>query len=709
MESLETAYTVLYDNISKIIPVGSRLAIYGIGDAAYHVNEILKNEYQIIGFLDRDPANTGQPLFGGVVVPLEAAADANAIVIASNPIYWDPIHRRIHAFAERYGIMVFSTNGVLAQLIGSEVNQVIPYWNVSMDELERFCFPYDIISFDIFDTLITRRIAEPKDVFSVMAEQISDKQKHDGFVVARKRARELCRRQFGGIYTISAVYDTIDYAFFDPQKLLDMELDTEATLLTVRIEMCDLFHRLLATGKRVILVSDMYVPSAWLTMQLAAHDINGYERIFLSCEEGATKETGELWKRVRQYTDTLNICHIGDNRFSDIEQAKSAGIPAFYCMSELDMLRSSTLFELVNHVQSVGDSITLGMIKHKIMHHPYGMFGSNGKPTITELETFGYVFFGPLVYTFFSWLMNKLTTTLSSVHTVLFSARDGWLFQKIYNSVRKTNESLPPCHYLPTSRRMCSVAAFFTEEDVFNSLFPVFTGRMDVFFRIRLGLEYTGPEPEKMIRSDEPDITLLVKTKMDAILDNAYIERQRYLQYIYGLLPAGTDDTVLFDFGRNATMQHHLEKICNCTFNGLYIYLNSESKYIHHRCTGLYQKAFDDGYAIMEKLLPISEAIFTAPEGTCLYINDKGEYITDETVSNGNNFDEIERIHNGIIEFIHEYNTLINNGRFGTPPRKEYAAIVANSIDQVSLHERIKKACVVGDNYMGQPMTPVFY
>ena len=59
---------------------------------------------------------------------------------------------------------------------------------------------YDVISFDIFDTLLSRRLAKPQDVFSLMESFLSTQKKWvnwpdlvDNFTVLRVKAEETAR------------------------------------------------------------------------------------------------------------------------------------------------------------------------------------------------------------------------------------------------------------------------------------------------------------------------------------------------------------------------------------------------------------------------------------------------------------------------------------------------------------------------------------
>ena len=207
---------------------------------------------------------------------------------------------------------------------------------------------YDVISFDIFDTLLSRRLAKPQDVFSLMESFLSTQKKWvnwpdlvDNFTVLRVKAEETARynkvTRFGGepeilIHDVYAeLRNMLHFSENEEDELIDIELMIEKLVLfkTKRADL--IFKEAIASGAKIIIISDMYWPSNILKEMLlnCGYSISDDIAVFSSGEEGVSKHTGELYKLVR---DKLKIpnnkswLHFGDNQHSDIDKAKENNI-----------------------------------------------------------------------------------------------------------------------------------------------------------------------------------------------------------------------------------------------------------------------------------------------------------------------------------------------------------------------------------------------
>ncbi|MBR1623678.1 MAG: hypothetical protein IJ675_07195, partial [Pseudobutyrivibrio sp.] len=158
---------------------------------------------------------------------------------------------------------------------------------------------YDVVSFDIFDTLITRTIFEPDDVFRLMGTIIESKYgKKLDFLKLRKEAEAIAAEKYGAMTTIDKIYVEItknklvgDIA----QEIKKLEVDLETNLCIPRKDMVDVFNTVKAMGKHVILVSDMYLNRVQIVGLLHKCGIGGYDELLISCEVGARKDDGSIW------------------------------------------------------------------------------------------------------------------------------------------------------------------------------------------------------------------------------------------------------------------------------------------------------------------------------------------------------------------------------------------------------------------------------
>lgn len=186
---------------------------------------------------------------------------------------------------------------------------------------------YDIISFDIFDTLLLRPYARPSNVFQHLEEiNIAI-----GFSAVRKIAENNL-----------VEYKDIKYANYDEiysilpsdfQFLKDKEIELEKDTIYANPEMKEIFDYAKSFNKRIILTSDMYFSSDILDDILKKNGFTGYEKIYVSSECRKAKHDGTLYKHIIQDLNVAtpkSILHIGNNKSFDYKTAKNSNLDAFH-------------------------------------------------------------------------------------------------------------------------------------------------------------------------------------------------------------------------------------------------------------------------------------------------------------------------------------------------------------------------------------------
>lgn len=147
---------------------------------------------------------------------------------------------------------------------------------------------YDIVSFDIFDTLLKRNVKKPTDVF----EYIEKKNNKTGFCEQRIAAEKRARTKKNGVeVTLSDIYAEMPYDFSSE------ELEAEGELLIANDWILPVYKHALKS-KRVIITSDMYLPEEFICQILEREGLGGYEKLYLSSSVGKTKYSGELFELI---------------------------------------------------------------------------------------------------------------------------------------------------------------------------------------------------------------------------------------------------------------------------------------------------------------------------------------------------------------------------------------------------------------------------
>ena len=194
----------------------------------------------------------------------------------------------------------------------------------------------DIISFDVFDTLILRpEVSIPSDVFSLIYPQ-------DGYFkarrieaerVARSKALEQGREDISLCEIYKALYPT--HSDSELEEAMALEINTELRVCNVNPEALALF-RSIQNGKygkkHVIITSDMYLSRdvIFTILTSSGFDLEGVD-IFISSEYGLTKRSGSLFKKVMELEPIEPKCvlHIGDNLISDYLKPRKCGMRSF--------------------------------------------------------------------------------------------------------------------------------------------------------------------------------------------------------------------------------------------------------------------------------------------------------------------------------------------------------------------------------------------
>jgi len=198
-----------------------------------------------------------------------------------------------------------------------------------------------LYSFDIFDTLITRRVAAPVGIFALMQEKLNQDLPEDfrsNFYQIRidseRYARDIKLKESG---TKEINFDEIYYLMQKQYSLNDsavceiknLELQTELENFVPVTDNINKIKELTSNGNKVILISDMY-HSTKTIKNFLLHIDTVFENIpiYISSEYKASKGDGKLYLKVKE-TENVKFGewkHFGDNKFADIKKAKSFGI-----------------------------------------------------------------------------------------------------------------------------------------------------------------------------------------------------------------------------------------------------------------------------------------------------------------------------------------------------------------------------------------------
>lgn len=304
-----------------------------------------------------------------------------------------------------------------------------------------------LLTLDLFDTLVTRSVAQPTHVFALMERDLAgrDPGKWQGFARERVLAERRARREAAGISEHSDV--TIEdivrelaaelgLGMAERSMLVELEKQTEIAVTRAVPFGAGLVAEARGRGLQVLVVSDNYMPSVHLAGVAAAAGLDITEAdIVVSSENGAMKHDGSLWSVVLARTglEPREILHVGDLADADGTIPARLGIathvqPAMR-VSQREPLNTSPAILPLSFIEAANRD--------------------SGADAARNVATgaFALVVAGQVI----DAASAAREKGAVGVH---FTSRDGWLAHRVYGELRKSDPGLPPHTYTAVSRSL---------------------------------------------------------------------------------------------------------------------------------------------------------------------------------------------------------------------------------------------------------------
>lgn len=284
---------------------------------------------------------------------------------------------------------------------------------------------FDVISFDIFDTLIFRPFSEPTDLFFIVGQRLG----YMDFKRIRMEAEHQARmKKFKSCtsfeVTLEEIWTQLErMTGIDAARGMEIEIETELALCYANPYMYKVFHMLQDAGKRIVITSDMYLTAEILGRLLEQCGYKGYERIFVSCEEQKAKGDGKLFDRVRQVCSAeaatnLRFAHVGDNPGSDVRMADKHAFKAF---AYQNVNRNTLLYRSYDLSPVIGGAYR-GIVNNRIYC---------GTTIYNRNQEYGYIYGGLFALGYCCFIHEYCR--MHKIDKILFIARDGEILRRAYS------------------------------------------------------------------------------------------------------------------------------------------------------------------------------------------------------------------------------------------------------------------------------------
>lgn len=284
--------------------------------------------------------------------------------------------------------------------------------------LAKGVMPYDVISFDVFDTLILRPFSSPSDLFILVGERLDIMDFCEIRIHAEQEARRISRLERGNQeVTLLDIYRLVEEETgVDAEKGAETEFAVECSLCFANPYMKEVFLMVKGQGKKVAAVSDMYLPEEKMRLLLARCGYEGLDDILVSCDYNCSKRNGGLYDILLQRCPG-KLVHIGDNPVSDIEAAQKKGIDTRYYQN---VNEAGSPFRAGDMSRLVGSAYR-GIVNARL---------HSGRYHYSPYYEVGFVYTGLYVMGFCRWIRNYAEE--HRLDKILFLAREGDLYQKVF-------------------------------------------------------------------------------------------------------------------------------------------------------------------------------------------------------------------------------------------------------------------------------------
>lgn len=424
-----------------------------------------------------------------------------------------------------------------------------------------------VISFDFFDTLFTRPLADPEDAFDILGKQLAI----DNFREKRQIAQTEAFRRMSASgkkeINIEGIYGAFADNSHTAEEMANAEYQLELKLVEPNTIIFDLFRSLKDAGKTVVVTSDMYLPARFFEQALEKFGVTGVS-VFSSSEENATKrDSGEIFDVIVQKLQVApgDILHLGDNEISDVIRPREKGIKAY--------LYSSHYLGTICKGLPLSLSIAQGMLKSHEDYHD-----------LQKFKSLGFAYGGPASLGFLKWIKNQ--AALQQIDHVLFLSRDGYVLQKMVE--RGDVGDFPRSTYFYGSRIALTLAAINDQNFIHYIPFLLSgaEGLQPCEVLERIGV--VAPAPEVMASfglSAETPLTAALFSKMAdflyawrwQILLVCRRNRRGLFTYMQQLGIKSGDRVALVDVGWSGTTQeafvHAVKQFMDIDIHGYYFCL----------------------------------------------------------------------------------------------------------------------------------------
>lgn len=404
-------------------------------------------------------------------------------------------------------------------------------------------------SFDVFDTLLSRKCMIPKGIFYKVMENLRRSGENfpsiffsdyvDIRMQAEANCRELLRKTVGDFeITFNDIFirlkDVFELSDTQIELLKTWEVEAELEDVIPLPDMLDKAERLISENETVALISDMYLPKDIIAQMIEkVSPVLAKVPLFVSSEYGVQKSTQQLYLSVYKEFSPWKFdgwVHYGDNARSDGVQAQAIGIePVVHAIPKLNAYENG----IINKCRSYDAYLLAGLLARMRTE------------SISTKDYYTYSHISAYMVPYVAWCVRNAIE--KGIKTLYFISRDGYFLKQVAEEFIKVKGLSLKVKYLYGSRRAWRIPAMINNID--NEFFTNFGNLVgvDSYDKLLSSLSISSNLFQRMFpdcgineRSNIDNDTLISlrdyfsksKKYHDYLLDVAKKERKNVLGYL---------------------------------------------------------------------------------------------------------------------------------------------------------------------------------
>ena len=470
------------------------------------------------------------------------------------------------------------------------------------------------VSFDIFDTLITRPFYEPLDMFRIMDKDYRELTHNDvgiNFSKIRVISENICRENKRETdpecqeVTLDEIYDTIHTQYEISkdvlEKLKKKECEYEIRFCKRRNTIHELYELALDMGKKVIFTSDMYLPEDVIVKILKENGYTEYTKLYLSSTVKKIKWTGDLYRHVFKDMglEPGEMIHMGDNFESDYKRAKELGMNSIHIPKTIDVMTKTNYTnnlaqplikslpfwrDNAESIRFMGIRCMMAVVANKLFDNPFKTFDHrtdfNSDPYLI-----GYYALGMYVYGVTKWILDG---TNGNYDKVSFMARDGYLILESYKIMKELYSNPAAEEYIYVSRKALIPVMIVDKLDFYklSEIIEIQThSPKNVIKYVKNILDIDEEKLEKLCKEQNISYTKKFKNNEEfnryikILVDNFYDEarhkekREKLKEYFNKIMG---DKPATFDVGYSGRPEFYLTHLCGKSIDTFFLNINRD-------------------------------------------------------------------------------------------------------------------------------------